>query len=69
MVLDIAKTCSDPALGAIITVFKRIVDIIQKAHDGEIDVPRKICKALWLVTGKKKEIFDKEIWPVEDTGT
>ena len=47
----------------------RIVDIIQKAHDGEIDVPRKICKALWLVTGKKKEIFDKEIWPVEDTGT
>lgn len=43
----------------------RIVDIIQKAHNGEIDIPRKICKALWLVTGKKKEIFDKEIWPVE----
>ena len=43
----------------------RIVDIIQKAHNGEIKIPRKICKALWLVTGKKKEIFDKEIWPVE----
>ncbi len=42
----------------------RIVDIIQKAHNGEINIPRKICKALWLVTGKKKELFDVEIWPV-----
>ena len=42
----------------------RIVDIIQKAHNGEIDIPRKVCKALWLVTGKKKDIFDKELWPV-----
>ena len=44
----------------------RIVDIIMKAHDGEISVPRKICKALWIVTGKKKEIFDKKIWPVSE---
>lgn len=43
----------------------RIVDIIEKAHKGELKIPRKICKALWLVAGKKKEIFDKEIWPVE----
>lgn len=43
----------------------RIVDIIEKAHNGEIEIPRKICKALWLVAGKKKESFDKEIWPVE----
>ncbi len=42
----------------------RIVDIITKAKDGEIKVPRKIAKALWLITGKKKEIFDNEIWPV-----
>ena len=43
----------------------RIVDIIVKAHNGEIEIPRKICKALWLVAGKKKESFDIEIWPVE----
>lgn len=41
----------------------RIVDIVRKARDGEINIPRKICKALWLVAGKKKEIFDSEIWP------
>lgn len=43
----------------------RIVDIIEKAHNGEIEIPRKVCKALWLAAGKKKETFDKEIWPVE----
>lgn len=42
----------------------RIVDIITKAKDGEIALPRKIAKALWLVAGKKKDIFDNEIWPV-----
>lgn len=44
----------------------RIVDIIEKAHSGEIDIPRKICKALWLVAGKNKETFDKDVWPVEE---
>ena len=44
----------------------RITDIIEKAHCGEIDIPRKICKALWLVAGKKKETFDKDIWPIEE---
>ena len=43
----------------------RIIDIIEMAHKGEISVQRKVCKALWIVTGKKKEIFDKEVWPVE----
>lgn len=43
----------------------RIVDIIEKAHQGEIAVPRKICKALWVICGKLKETFDREIWPVE----
>lgn len=42
----------------------RIVDIITKAKAGAIGLPRKIAKALWLVAGKKKEIFDNEIWPV-----
>ena len=43
----------------------RIVNIIQTAHDGQISISRKVCKALWIVAGKKKDIFDKEIWPVE----
>ena len=43
----------------------RIVDIIQMAHDGQISISRNVCKALWIVAGKKKDIFDREIWPVE----
>ena len=43
----------------------RIVDIIEKAHQGEIAVPRKVCKALWIICGKLKETFDREIWPLE----
>ena len=42
----------------------RIVDIIEMARNGEVNISRKICKALWLVAGKQKEYFDKEIWPV-----
>lgn len=43
----------------------RIIDIIKKAKDGEIEVPRKVCKALWVISGKLKETFDNELWPVE----
>ena len=42
----------------------RIVDIIEKVHTGEIDVPRKLCKALWVIAGKKKELFDNSVWPI-----
>lgn len=42
----------------------RIVDIIMKARNGEVKVPRKTAKALWMIAGKKKELFDTEIWPV-----
>jgi hypothetical protein len=42
----------------------RFVDIITMAKNGEISVPRKVAKALWMVAGKKKEHFDNEIWPV-----
>ena len=44
----------------------RIVDIIEKARNEEIRVPRKTCKALWIVARKKKEIFDTEIWPLKE---
>ena len=43
----------------------RIVDIVMKAKNGEIVVPRKVAKALWVVARKSKERFDSEIWPVE----
>ena len=42
----------------------RIVDIITKAHNTEIDIPRKVCKALWVMAGKRKEVFDEKIWPL-----
>jgi hypothetical protein len=41
----------------------RIIDIIKMAHDEVIPIKRKIAKALWLMSGKKKELFDQEIWP------
>lgn len=43
----------------------RIVDIVMKAHDGELGISRKASKALWLIAGKKKEVFDIEVWPVK----
>lgn len=41
-----------------------IADIVEKARNSEIDIPRKICKALWVVADKKKEFFDSKIWPI-----
>lgn len=42
----------------------RISDIIGMAHNGELNLPRKICKALWVIAGKNKRIFDRDIWPL-----
>ncbi|MXP74719.1 hypothetical protein GN277_04800 [Lachnospiraceae bacterium WCA-9-b2] len=42
----------------------RIVDIVVKAKNKEIEISRRVCKALWVIAGKNKEIFDKEIWPM-----
>ena len=42
----------------------RIVDIIQMAKKGEIALQRKEAKALWVIAGKQKEIFDTEAWPI-----
>lgn len=41
-----------------------ILRSVTKAKSGEIKVPRKVAKALWVIAGKKKEVFDHEIWPV-----
>ena len=40
----------------------RIVDIVLMARDGEIALSRKSARTLWVIAGKKKEIFDSEIW-------
>lgn len=42
----------------------RIEDIVKKAKNGELTVPRKVCKALWVISGKSKKTFDDELWPV-----
>lgn len=47
----------------------RIVDIVEKAHAGEIVVPRKHCKILWVVAGNDRKEFDNKIWPLETPGT
>jgi len=43
----------------------RIIDIIGMAYNGDIDIQRKTAKALWIIAGKKKEDFDKSVWPLE----
>ncbi len=42
----------------------RIVDIVIKAREKELDISRKTAKALWWISGKPKEKFDAEIWPI-----
>lgn len=43
----------------------RIVDIINQIKDGKISgLNRKQAKILWVVSGKRKELFDTEIWPI-----
>lgn len=42
----------------------RIVDIVCMARDGEISLSRKVTKAMWFLTGKSKEYFDTQIWPI-----
>lgn len=45
----------------------RIENIIKKIKVGELDVfKRKEAKVLWVLAGKRKEDFDKEIWPVDE---
>ena len=45
----------------------RIVDIVKMARNGDINLPRKSAKVLWVIAKKKKEIFDSEIWPLDQT--
>jgi hypothetical protein len=43
----------------------RIVDIINRVKEGIISgLSRKMAKILWVISGKQKELFDSEIWPL-----
>lgn len=43
----------------------RIVDIIEKMKLGKINgYSRKQGKAIWIAAGKRKDIFDNQIWPL-----
>jgi len=42
----------------------RIIDIINLAQNGKINLSRKMAKAIWVISGKNKEDFDSEIWPL-----
>lgn len=42
----------------------RIENIVQRAKNGEIAISRKQAKALWIIAGKSKDIFDTKIWPL-----
>lgn len=41
----------------------RVIDIIQMARAGDICIKRSEAKALWVISGKAKELFDQSIWP------
>ena len=42
----------------------RIEDIVYRAKKGEIPINRKVAKSLWIIAGKRKELFDEEIWKI-----
>ncbi len=47
----------------------RIKNIVESAFNGDIDISRKTAKALWRIsTGRPdaNNIFDKEIWPIDE---
>lgn len=44
----------------------RIEDVIQKIKNNEIrGFKRKEAKVLWRLAGKRTDVFDKSIWPIE----
>ena len=44
----------------------RIIDIIGMVRDGKFEgLKRKEAKALWKLSGKSTEWFDKDIWPLQ----
>jgi hypothetical protein len=45
----------------------RIVDIVKLIKQGGYpSLTRKDAKLIWLIAGKKKEVFDTDVWPVKE---
>ena len=44
-----------------------IADVVRQAYIGEMQLTRKTCKAMWLAAGYRKEVFDQELWPLQNT--
>lgn len=42
----------------------RIEDVVRKIKNSELNFTRKEAKVLWRLAGKKTEIFDNSIWPI-----
>jgi predicted nucleic acid-binding protein len=42
----------------------RINDIVVLAKNGDINIPRKKAKAIWVLSGQDKAVFDNSIWPL-----
>ncbi|KLU60496.1 hypothetical protein CEB3_c33470 [Peptococcaceae bacterium CEB3] len=40
----------------------RIVDMINMAKCGQINIPRKRAKAIWTISGKSRDDFDRTVW-------
>ena len=44
----------------------RVEDIIRKIKSGELEgFKRKEAKILWRLAGKRTDVFDKDIWPLQ----
>lgn len=44
----------------------RLIDIIEMIKGGMIpELARKDAKLMWIISGKKKNLFDEEIWPID----
>ncbi|TAH48876.1 MAG: hypothetical protein EWM51_10640 [Treponema sp.] len=46
----------------------RIIDLVKQIKAGDFpSLGRSDAKLIWMIAGKKKEYFDKDVWPLENT--
>ena len=44
----------------------RIIDIINMAKNEQINLSRKSAKAIWVISGKNKDDFDRLVWSIDN---
>ena len=44
----------------------RIIDIINMAKNEQINLSRKSAKAIWVISGKNKDDFDRLVWSLDN---